>query len=326
MIKKQIIIKISYFIVYLQTLNNVYIFTYKLFYKFLKKHIDKSIRVRYNVITELRTDKLKEENFMAITISCASIKGGCSKTTSAINLAAALAEKGYRCLVVDFDPQANASMALGIPVEELEFTVANVLLALPPIGKTVPIEDAIYETNFKNLHVVAAHIHLSVANLVLTGATARESILRKELQKTEIQKRYDFIFIDTAPTADILLMNALAASNYVIGCSTCEYLSLTGIDLMLERMHELQDSGINTNIKFLGVIATKYSNTKHSKEIFETLKNRYPLLGCTRVSTKANEATSDGVPVVYNAKNDKVSAEYKRMAEDLIERFESDNL
>ena len=263
---------------------------------------------------------------MAITISCASIKGGCSKTTSAINLAAALAEKGYRCLVVDFDPQANASMALGIPVAELEYTVANVLMALPPVGKTVPIEDAIYETNFKNLHVVAAHIHLSVANLVLTGATARESILRKELQKSEIQNRYDFIFIDTAPTADILLMNALAASNYVIGCSTCEYLSLTGVDLMLERMHELQDSGINADIKFMGVIATKYNNTKHAKDILETLKNRYNLLGCTRASTKANEATSDGVPVVYNAKNDRVSAEYKRMAEYLIERFESDNL
>ena len=262
---------------------------------------------------------------MAITISCASIKGGCSKTTTAINLAAALAEQGYRCLIVDFDPQANASLALNIPVDNLDYTVADVLMPLKN-GKTVPIEKAIYKTEFNNLHVVAAHLNLSLASLMLNSVIARESILRKELRKQEVQKQYDFVFIDTAPAVDILLINALAASDYVIGCSTCEFLSLTGVDLMLDQMQSLKDSDINNSIKFLGVMATKRNNTKHAKEVLETLENRYNLLGCTKTSTKANEATSEGMPVVCYAKKDAVSQEYKRVAEYLIDQFERDEL
>lgn len=262
---------------------------------------------------------------MAITISCASIKGGCSKTTTAINLAAALAEKQYRCLVVDFDPQANASMALNIPIAELKYSVTNVLMPIRGLEKQ-PIEKAILKTDFDHLHIVPASMHLSLARLVLNSEVARESVLRKELQKPIIQNNYDFIIIDTAPSVDILLLNALAASNYVIGCSTCEYLALTGIEMMLDSFNQIKDSNINSEIKFLGVIATKYNNTKHAKEALKTLEARYDVLGCTRTSTKANEATSEGIPVVYNAKNNAVSQEYKRIADYLIEQYDKELL
>ena len=263
---------------------------------------------------------------MAITITCASIKGGCSKTTTTINLAAALAEKGYKCLVVDFDPQANASMALGIAVEELDTTIADVLMPLKGVKSQLPIEKVILKTDFANLDIAPAGLHLSLAQMYLVNAVGRESLLRKELSKNEIQINYDFIIIDTAPSVGILLLNAFGASDYVIGCSTCERFSIKGIDLMLEQYKQIKDNGINKDLKFLGVIAAKSNRSNHAKESFDTLKNNYTILGCTRTSTKANEATSEGVPVVYTSKNNPVSQEYKRIADHLINEYEQGNL
>lgn len=263
---------------------------------------------------------------MAITITCASIKGGCSKTTTSINLAAALAEKGYKCLVVDFDPQANASMALGIAVEELENTIADVLMPLKGVSSQLPIEKIILETAFKNLHIAPADMNLTLAQMYLANAVGRESLLRKEIGKPSIQLEYDFIIIDTAPSVGILLLNAFGASDYVIGCSTCERLSLKGIDLMLEQYTQIKDNDINKDLTFLGVVATKFNKTNHAKESFETLKNNYKILGCTRTSTKANDATSEGIPVVYTSKNNPVSQEYKRIADYLINEFEQEHL
>ena len=263
---------------------------------------------------------------MAITITCASIKGGCSKTTTTINLAAALAEKGYKCLVVDLDPQANASMALGIVIEELDSTIADVFTALKGVNARMPIEKVILKTNFDNLHIAPANMFLSVAQMRIVNAVGRESLLRKEISKPSIQLEYDFIIIDTAPAVGTLLLNALTASDYVIGCSTCERLALKGIDLMLEQYQLIRENELNEDLKFLGVMVAKHNNTKHAKESYDSLKNNYNILGCTKTSTKANEATSEGIPVVYTAKNNPVSEEYKRVADYLISEYEQDKL
>lgn len=262
---------------------------------------------------------------MAITFSCSSIKGGVSKTTSTINLAAALAEQQYRCLIVDFDPQFNASSALSVPVGELEYTIANVIMPLKN-GQRVPIEKTILQTAIPNLDIAPSGLPLTMANLMLTAETARESVLKKELRKPAIQNNYDFIFIDTAPAVDLLLLNALGASDYVIGCSTCEYLALNGIELMLDSFNKVKDNGINEGLKFLGVIATKNNQTKHARDTLATLKSRYTVLGVTPTSTKANEATVDGVPIVVNDKNNRVSVEYKKIAEIIMEKHEKDEL
>lgn len=262
---------------------------------------------------------------MAITISCASIKGGCSKTTTAINLAAALAEQQYRCLIVDFDPQANASMALNVPVDKLEYTIADVLMPLKN-NQPVPVEKVILQTRFPGLDIAPAGMPLTLARMMMNNVVARESVLRKELLKPAIQSRYDFIFVDTAPSVDILLLNAFGASNYVIGVSTCEYLALTGIEMMLDSFNQIKDNGINEHLKLLGVVATKNNKTNHAKDVLKTLKSRYTLLGVTPTSTAANEATAEGVPVVYNSKNNKVSQEYKKIAKIIMEKYEKDEL
>lgn len=262
---------------------------------------------------------------MAITFSCSSIKGGVSKTTSTINLAAALAQQQYRCLVVDFDPQFNASSALNVPVAKLEYTIANVIMPLKN-GQRVPIEKTILKTAIPGLDIAPSGLPLTMANLMLTAETARESILRKELRKPVIQNNYDFIFIDTAPAVDLLLLNALGASDYVIACSTCEFLALNGIDLMLDSFNKVKDNGINESIKFFGVIATKNNNTKHAKDTLSELRRHYNVLGVTPTSTKANEATVEGVPIVVNDKKNRVSEEYRKIAEIIMEKHEKDEL
>lgn len=262
---------------------------------------------------------------MSIIICCASAKGGSSKTTSTINLAAATAEKGYTTLVVDMDPQANASMAFNMKVKEVDQSICAVLLPKTRGGQREPIENVIYETEYKNLHIAPAHISLNAGRLVMNDMIGRESVLRKELIKPEIQSKYDFIFIDTAPSVDILLINALAASNYVIGCSSCEYWSLEGIDMMIEQLEQIKGE-INPNVKLLGVIATKHNITNHAKDVLNTLTERYKILGVTKTSTKANDATKDGLPVVYANPKDRVSAEYKRVAKMLIDLYEKEEL
>lgn len=262
---------------------------------------------------------------MSIVICCASAKGGSSKTTSTINLAAATAAMGYSTLIVDLDPQANASMAFNMKVKEVDQSICAVLLPKTRGGQREPIESVIYETGYKNLHIAPAHISLNAGRLVMNDMIGRESVLRKELLKPELQKKYEFIFIDTAPSVDILLINALAASNYVIGCSSCEYWSLEGIDMMIDQLNQIKEE-INPNVKLLGVLATKHNISNHAKEVLNTLKERYNILGITKTSTKANDATKKGLPVVYATPKDRVSEEYKRVAAVLMDLYEKEEL
>lgn len=262
---------------------------------------------------------------MAKVFVCASTKGGVSKTTTTVNLATAAAERGYRCLVVDFDPQGHSSLALNIVTRDLPYTLADVLIP-DKKGEKIPLEKAIYKTAIENLELAASYLTLTLANMALSGAVARERVLAKELRKPAIEKRYDFIFIDTNPATDILLMNALAASDYLIACSKSEFSSLDGVEMMLDQMQLLKDSGINPNIKLLGVMVSHKRGTAHDKKTLATLENRYPVLGCTSIRTEVNDAFEKGVPVVRLNPNSDASKEYIRIADKLIQQFENDEL
>lgn len=262
---------------------------------------------------------------MAKVFVCASTKGGVSKTTTTVNLATAAAEKGYRCLVVDFDPQGHSSLALNIVTRDLPYTLADVLMP-DKKGEKVPIEKAIYKTDIENLELAASYLTLTLANIALSGAVARERFLAKELRKPAIDNRYDFIFIDTNPATDILLINALAASDYLIACSKSEFSSLDGVEMMLDQVQMLKDSGINPDIKLLGVMVSHKRKASHDEKTLETLKNRYNVLGCTSIRTEVNEAFEKGVPVVRLSPNSAASKEYKRVADHLIRLFETDEL
>lgn len=262
---------------------------------------------------------------MAIVFVCASTKGGVSKTTTTVNLATAAAERGYRCLVVDFDPQGHSSLALGVVTRDLPHTLADVLIP-DKKGEKVPIEKAIYKTSIENLELAASYLNLTLANIALSGAVARERMLAKELRKPAILNRYDFIFIDTNPAADILLMNALAASDYLIACSKSEFSSLDGVEMMLEQMQLLKDSGINPDIKLLGVMVSHKRRASHDDKTLATLKSRYKILGTTSIRTEVNEAFENGVPVVRFKPDSAASKEYKRVADQLILQYEKEEL
>lgn len=262
---------------------------------------------------------------MAKIFVCGSTKGGVSKTTTTVNLAAACAEMGYKVLVVDFDPQGHSSKALNVDGSTLELTLTDVMMP-GKTGEKEPIEKVIYETDVPNLHLAPSSLRLTLVNLALSGAVARERFLAKELRKPAIMNRYDFIFIDTNPATDILLINALAASDYLIACSKSEFSSLDGVEMMLDQMQMLKDSEINPGIRLLGVMVSHRRKTAHDKKTLQSLKDRYKVLGCTAIRTEVNDAFEKGVPVVCDKPESDASKEYRRVANDLIRLYESDQL
>lgn len=264
---------------------------------------------------------------MAKVFVCASTKGGVSKTTTTVNLAAAMAEKGYRCLLVDFDPQGQSGTALNITnARDLPCTLVDVIAMPNKNGEKEPIEKAIYKTEIENLDLAVSYLGLSLANLTLSGAVAREKVLAKELRKPAIENKYDFVFIDTNPATDILLINALGAADYLIACSKSEYSSLDGVEMMLDQMRLIKDTTINPDIKLFGVMISHIRHTGHDRKTMETIESRYPVLGCTPIRTEVNDAFEKGTPVVIHKPDSDVSKAYKQAAEFIIQKYENDEL
>ena len=192
---------------------------------------------------------------MAHVIAFANQKGGVAKTTSTVNLGAALREHGLRVLAVDMDPQGNLTMSQGIDTEDLEKSMYDVLV------HRTPIEDVIYE---RELDVAAATIDLAGAEMALSQMIGRERALQRALDP--VRERYDYILIDTPPSLGLLTINALTASEGVIVPVQCEYLSLRGL-LQLEKTLEMIRENLNPDVKIHGILPTLFdARTSHGKE------------------------------------------------------------
>lgn len=257
----------------------------------------------------------KGEYLMERTIVVANQKGGVGKTTTAINLAASLAELGKKVLVVDMDPQGNTTSGLGIDKEQAENTVYELML------EECSVEDAIMESEYENLSVLPSNINLAAAEIELVGAEEKEYILKKEIDK--VKKNYDFVLIDCPPSLSMLTINAMCAADTVLVPIQCEYYALEGLSQLIHTINLVQDR-LNPDLEIEGVVFTMYdARTNLSLQVVENVKaNLDQRIYKTIIprNVRLAEAPSYGMPITkYDARSTGAES-YRLLAEEVINR------
>lgn len=239
-------------------------------------------------------------------------KGGVGKTTTSVNLGAALAGLNEPVLVLDMDPQANATTGLGLNQEEIDISVYDVLL------KGANVEDAIEPTAVRNLFLLPSTRELADATIELVPLLAREQVLRNALRPLE--DRYSYILVDCPPSLGLLTVNALVASRYVIIPMQCEQYALDGL-VELHRTIEMVRSALNPSLELLGVLLTMLDDrTRLSREVSEQVKSHFgdAVFG-TYIPRRIRlaEAASFGEPIEIFDRMNRGAIAYRRLAEEL---------
>jgi chromosome partitioning protein len=243
-------------------------------------------------------------------------KGGVGKTTSTINLGAALAEVGRRVLLVDFDPQGALSVGLGINPHELDVTVYDLLM-----DRSTEIHSMVRPTGVKDLDLLPANIDLSAAEVQLVGEVAREMVLSRALRP--VTDDYDVVLIDCQPSLGLLTVNALTAAHGVIIPLECEFFALRGVALLVETIEKVKDR-LNPRLEIDGILATMYDGrTLHSREVVarvvEAFGDRvfHTVIGRT---VKFPDASVAAEPITTYAPAHSGADAYRQLARELIAR------
>lgn len=258
----------------------------------------------------------------AYVISMTNQKGGVGKTTTTINLGAALAEAGRKVLMVDMDPQGSLSIGLGVPPSALEGrkTVYDMLMD----SSAAPASEVIVQTSIKGLDLLPANIHLSAAELRLAGEVAREYALDRALQT--IRADYDYVLIDCQPSLGLLTVNALTASDGAIIPMECEFFALRGVEMLRETIGKVQER-LNNRLTIDGVLPTMVDvRTLHTRETVEAVYDMFgDLLFHTIISrtVKFPETTKAGVSIIEQAPTSSGAVAYRNLAWELVSRLEA---
>ena len=239
-------------------------------------------------------------------------KGGVGKTTTTVNLGAALAELGWRVLVVDLDPQANATTGLGVEARNFDNSIYDVLL------HDFPMEDCIEPTGLKNLFIVPATIDLAGAEIELVAAMSRELRLRRAVGA--VVEDFAFILIDCPPSLGLLTVNGLAAASEVLVPIQCEYYALEGLGQLL-RSVDLVRANLNPRLDLSTILLTMYDGrTKLADQVATEVRSHFGDKVCKTViprSVRLSEAPSFGQPVTVHDPHSAGAVAYRALAEEL---------
>lgn len=250
---------------------------------------------------------------MGRIIAIANQKGGVGKTTTSINLSSCLANEGKKVLVVDIDPQGNATSGVGIIKQNLENTVYELFLG------ECSLSECLTQSVVDNLNILPSNVNLAGAEIDLIGVEDREFILKKELDK--VKDLYDFIIIDCPPSLNVLTVNAMVAADAVIVPIQCEYYALEGLSQLIHTINLIQER-LNGDLEIDGIVFTMYdSRTNLSADVVENVKDNIHINIYDTViprNVRLAEAPSYGIPIhMYDAKSAGAVA-YANLAKEVI--------
>jgi chromosome partitioning protein len=245
-------------------------------------------------------------------LAVANQKGGVGKTTTAVNLGAALAELGYRVLVVDLDPQGNATTGLGIDARSFELSMYDVLM------RDVPLEDAVEPTSMRNLFVAPATIDLAGAEIELVPSFSRELKLRRALEA--VSGDFEFILIDCPPSLGLITVNGLAAADEVLVPIQCEYYALEGLGQLLRNVHLVQ-ANLNDKLEVSTIVLTMYdARTKLAEQVAGEVRTHFGNKVCRNViprTVRISEAPSFGQPITVFDPTSRGAIAYRELAKEV---------
>ncbi|MDP5138643.1 ParA family protein [Rheinheimera baltica] len=252
---------------------------------------------------------------MAKVIAIANQKGGVGKTTTAINLAASLAATKRKVLLIDLDPQGNATMGSGVDKYDIPATAYELLV------DEKPLVDVLVKDTSGGYHLVGANADLTAAEVRLMNVFARELRLRNALK--DYRNSYDFIFIDCPPSLNMLTVNAMAAADTVLVPMQCEYFALEGLTALVETINQLA-AAVNPELKIEGILRTMYDpRNRLANDVSEQLKQHFGDKVYRAViprNVRLAEAPSFGAPVMYYDKNSTGAKAYLALAGEMLRR------
>ncbi|MBR1655074.1 MAG: ParA family protein [Prevotella sp.] len=255
---------------------------------------------------------------MGKIIALANQKGGVGKTTTAINLAASLATLEKTVLVVDADPQANASSGLGVDIQDIESSLYECLI------NQTDIKEAIYTTDIEGLDIVPSHIDLVGAEIEMLNFEQREKVISNML--APVKDDYDYILIDCSPSLGLITVNSLTAANSVIIPVQCEYFALEGITKLLNTIKIIK-SKLNPKLEIEGFLLTMYdSRLRLANQIYDEVKRHFQELVFNTViqrNVKLSESPSHGLPAILYDADSTGAKNYLRLANEIIQKNQS---
>ena len=257
-------------------------------------------------------DPLRFARPLPRVIAVTNQKGGVGKTTTAVNLGAALADQGFRVLVVDLDPQGNATTGLGLNTRDLQSSMYEVIL------HDAPIDDCIEATSVRNLFVAPASLDLAGAEIELVPAFSRELKLRKALE--EVESEYDYVLIDCPPSLGLLTVNSLAAATEVLVPIQCEYYALEGLGQLLRNVTLVQKN-LNQGLELSAIVLVMYdARTKLSDQVVQEVKGHFGDKVCRTIvprTVRLSEAPSYGQPITAFDPTSRGAIAYRELAKEV---------